>query len=140
MIEKFEDLDLKPEDKPEDIDLKIQEKLGASLSNIRNALSSHIQENATNIADKCQNHVLILNWEENTEYNSCMDNAEEISQFLKQECFKPEYWDLSYISPVKANLIDFIFYCNIVDSDNALCGHVLVSFAGRIKHVFAQSE
>lgn len=140
MIEKFEDLDLKPEDKDEDIDVKVQEKLGTSLSNITNALSAYVQESAGDIADKCQNHVLILDWEDNQEYNSCMDNAEEIAQFLRKECFKPEHWRLSYISLVKSNLIDFIYYCNIVDSENALCGHVLVSFAGRIKHVFVQSE
>lgn len=133
MIEKFEDFGFVTEDKQEQIDAKVQEKLGISLHNMCEALSASIQENADKISEN------IINMAPYGDYDKFTEDPIKMSDFLKIEAHKPENWKLNYIEMVDDSLIKFAFLCTAIDDGETFEGLVYVSKSGKIRHSFGQS-
>lgn len=136
MIEKFEDLDLQTEDTMEQVDTKVQEKLGLSVADMRQALSAHVIDKAESLTHE------FVNFAPLGDYGNLLEDNDSMAEFLKTEGHKPEHWKLYgvRVSDVNPNLLSFNFSNDAVDDGEIFQGFVFVSFQGKIKHAFAQGE
>ena len=141
MIEKFEDLkldDLKlDETLDEKLDLILKEKLDLTISVLQNSLSNWLQNNAEKLA------LTLPNIAPKGDYEHLLEDNDSMSEFLKNEAHKPEYWKVVCIRAdknPKLNLIIFDFDNTAVDDGGMLKGLVFVSMQGKIKHTFAQGD
>jgi hypothetical protein len=136
MIEKMEDLDLQVEDTMEQVQQKIQEKLGVSILELQQALSNHVVEKAESLTHEFVNIAPL------GDYSKLLEDNDSMAEFLKTEGHKPEHWILYgvRVSDVNPNLLSFNFTNDAVDDGEIFQGFVFVSFQGKIKHAFAQGE
>lgn len=136
MIEKFEDLDLKQEDKMEDVEQKIQEKLGVSIPEMREKLSSYVLEHAEELTHEFANIAPL------GDYSKLMEDNDSMSTFLKTEAYKTDHWKLFGVRQhdTQPTLIVFEFRNHAVDDGENFEGFVFVSKAGKIRHAFAQGD
>lgn len=136
MIEKLEDLDLQVEDSMEQVEVKVQEKLGISVMEMRAALSSHVVEKAESLTHEFVNIAPL------GDYGALLEDNDSMAEFLKTEAHKPEHWQLYGVrtSDVNPNLLSFNFSNDSVDDGDVFQGFVFVSLQGKIKHAFAQGE
>lgn len=143
MIEKWADLELHedPETKALEnfestVDVKIQEKLGVSLSQLREKISAYVVEQAPLLAEDFANIAPL------GDYSELIEDPEAIIQFLKTEASKVEHWKLSRleVSPIHSDLLVFEFNNKSIDEGNICSGFAYVSFQGKIKHAFAQGD
>lgn len=138
MIEKVSDLDLdqlNPEDDGflEQLELKIKEKLGLSIEEIKASLSLAIINNAEEMALECPSIAPY------GKYDTLLEDNDSMTDFFKKESSKTENMTLSYIEQDSKfeNLIKFVFINSSVDH---LQGTVFVSKAGTIKHSYPRIE
>lgn len=136
MIEKFSELDLQPEDEMEVIEQKVKEKLGISIEEMRQALSSYVIENAEELTHEFVNMAPL------GDYSKMLEDNDSMSEFLKTEAHKPEHWHLYSVRQSDANaaLISFDFKNKAIDDGEIFSGFVFVSKSGKIRHAFAQGE
>lgn len=136
MIEKFEDLDLKDDDKMEDIEKKIQEKMGVSVDEMRQALSVYVVDHAEELTHEFVNMAPL------GDYSKLLEDNDSMAEFLKTEGHKPEHWMLYSVrlSDYNKTLISFDFKNKSVDDGDIFSGFVFVSMSGKIRHTFAQGE
>jgi hypothetical protein len=109
MIEKFEDLDLQDVDTMEQVADKIREKLGVSIEEMQQALSSHVVEKAEALTHEFVNIAPL------GDYSKLLEDNDSMAEFLKTEGHKPEHWVLYGVrqSDVNENLISFKFFNKI---------------------------
>lgn len=134
MIEKLEDLGIVEKDKEEDIDKKIQEKLGLGLTELKQALSLSIQEKADElVAD-------IINIVPFGDYSKILEDKADMAKFMREEAIDPKHWQLYVVEVTEHGMIKFMFVCTAVDDGDTMQGLVFVSNSGKIRHAFAQSS
>lgn len=133
MIEGMKDLDVKPKDTDEEIDRKIQEKLGITLAQITDVISKSMVIEAEVICEE------LMNIAPYGKYEELMEEIPDMVKFLKEECVKPESWRLHSISDYEG-LVRFTFYSKAVDDGDALKGFAFVNCEGKITHGFARSD
>lgn len=136
MIESIADLELKDEDKAEDVDKKIQEKLGITVLEMQEKLSAYVKENAEELTHEFVNIAPL------GKYDELLEDNDSMADFLKSEAHKPEHWLLYSIRQNESNqaLISFDFKNAAVDEGQSMEGFVFVSKSGKIRHAFAQGE
>lgn len=136
MIEKFEDLGLEPHNLLEEVEPKIQEKLGLTIQEMKEAISASVIENADELATEFVNIAPL------GDYSKLLEDNEEMAEFLKTEAHKAEHWHLSGIRVLdeKKKILTFYFDNDSVDDGDLFKGFAYVSFEGKIKHAFAQGE
>jgi hypothetical protein len=136
MIEKFEDLDLKDEDTIEQVEVKVQEKLGLSIIDMKTALSEAVIKGAEELT------LEFVNMAPLGDYSRLLEDNDSMAEFLKSEGHKTEHWKLYGVKTCNSNdkLITFEFANLSVDEGEALQGFVYVSVQGKIKHAFAQNS
>lgn len=134
MIEKLEDLGFLEEDTIEQIDVKLQEKLGVSIATLQEPLSRYMVENAEVLTHDFPNVAPM------GDYSKLLEDNDGIAEFFKTEGHKPEHWKLDGInlSEVVKTLLTFEFHNVAIDDGESCSGFVYVSFDGKIKHAFAQ--
>ena len=134
MIEGLGDLKIKPKDKEEDIDIKVQDGLGISLLEMKEYLSNELLLNADTIAKD------LINIAPLGDYDKLMENAEEMADFLKTEGIKTEHWKLAGVKDIQDQMLQFRFLSKAVDQGDTFEGFVVVSFNGSICHAFCQGD
>jgi len=136
MIEKFSDLELKDAQTAEDVDSLLKEKLGISLDEMRQSLSTAVLSSASDLAETMFNIAPL------GDYSKLLEDQPSMVAFIKEEAHKAEHWKLvsASISPVKQSLIVFTFNNQSIDDGDVMKGYAYVSFQGKIKHAFAQCE
>ena len=134
MIEEFKDLELEEKDKEEDIDRKVQEKLGISLAEIRKALSVSVQERAEEIVGG------MINLAPHGDYDKLTEDKAEMAKFLRTEAHELEHWKLNYMDMKSDGLLHFAFLNSAIDEGDNFTGSVFVSKNGKIRHAFAYGD
>lgn len=137
MIEKVEDLDLKPENTFEEMLVILQEKLGISVNEMQMALSASVQEKAHALTHEFTNIAPM------GDYSKLLEDNDSMAEFLHTEAHKPEHWVLSTFRTnggTGPEMLKFTFKNFAVDDGEAMSGFVFVSFNGKIKHAFAQGN
>jgi hypothetical protein len=136
MIEKLEDLELSHDDEMETIEKKIQDKLGISVNEMRQALSAWTMEHAEELTQDFVNMAPL------GDYSKLLEDNDSMAEFLKAEAHKPEHWMLYSVRTSDANkaLLSFDFKNDAVDDGDIFSGFVFVSLSGKIRHAFAQGE
>ncbi len=136
MIESLADLELKEDDKAEDVDKKIQEKLGLSLVEMQQILSQYVLEHAEELTHDFANIAPL------GDYSKLLEDNDGMAEFLKTEAHKPEHWRLYSVRQNETNqtLISFDFLNDAVDEGRSFEGFVFVSKSGKVRHAFAQGE
>jgi hypothetical protein len=136
MIESIADLGLDEADKVEDIEKKLQEKLGITVKEMQEHLSSYVKEHAEELTHE------FVNIAPMGKYDELLEDNDSMAEFLKTEAHKPEHWLLYSIRQNETNqtLISFDFKNAAVDEGESMEGFVFVSKSGKIRHAFAQGE
>jgi hypothetical protein len=134
MIETFKDLVGDDAKTPEDIDKRLQEKLGIGLGAMSEALCVYLKEKAEEVAEDC------FSIAPYGDYSKMVEDKVEMAKFLREEAAKPEHWKLDFLEVKKKDdkLIEFVFVNSSVDDGDILKGFVFVGFSGIIRHAFAQ--
>jgi hypothetical protein len=152
MIEKFEDLgfgalDEEVEGEPAPTSIEeynnqrmakaeaiIKEKLGLSVDELKQRLSSYVVANAEELT------LTLVNIAPLGDYSKLLEDNDGMAEFLKSEAHKVEHWKLNKISPSDVNdkLLSFEFANDSIDDGESFQGFVFVSFQGKIRHAFAQ--
>jgi len=136
MVEKFADLGLDKADSIEEVEKKIQEMLGVSVLEMRQALSSYVLDKAEDLTHE------FVNVAPMGDYGKLLEDNDSMADFFKTEAHKTEHWLLKEVAPSDVNkeLITFRFANDAVDDGDIFTGFVYVSMLGKIKHAFAQGE
>lgn len=145
MIEKFEDLELdsiKSETESDvdtmvqQIDARLQEKLGVSFAGLKQALSEYVLAHAEELTHE------FVNIAPYGDYGKLLEDNDSMAEFFKTEGHKVENWEVQGLTPhdVHKNLITFHFANKSVDDGDVFQGFVYVSFQGKIRHAFAQNS
>jgi len=129
MITEFEDLGLLEKDTPEDIDKKIQEKLGLSFNMMYEKLSNYINHHIDDVM------VGMINIAPYEDYEELIEDHYGMVNFLKTEVVKGENWKLDMVDSRNGSL-HFRFLSTAVDDGTTFKGVVVVSFSGKILHTF----
>jgi len=133
-MESFKDLVGEDAKTPEDIDKKVQEKLGIGLREMAGALCDALQRRAEEVGTDCYSIAPY------GDYGKLIEDPEQIVKFLREEAAKVENWKLDFLEVKKKDdkLIEFVFINSAVDDGDVLKGFVFVGFSGNIRHAFAQ--
>jgi len=136
MIEDFKDLELDDVDTIEKAEEKIQEKLGVTFLQLKQALSEYVLAHAEELTHE------FVNMAPYGDFSKLLEDNDSMAEFLKMEAHKPENWLVQGLTPsdVQKNLISFHFANKSVDDGDVFEGFVYVSFTGKIKHAFAQGN
>lgn len=134
MIEKFEDLEIGEEDEEDAVAIKVKDKLGLSLEEMKNALKVFLLSNADRMAED------MMNIAPYGDYGELIEDKAPMSKFLQEDVSKIENWKLNYIKSGKDSNISFIFLSSAVDDGDVFRGFVVVSFSGKILHTFCQGD
>ena len=136
MIEKFEDLDLENAETAEQVDEKLQEKLGINLAELKEHLAGYVVGHAEEMTHE------FTNIAPHGDYSKILEDNDSMATFLKDEASKPEQWHLQglTVSDIQKNLLQFHFANKAVDDGTTCEGFVYVSFQGKVKHAFAQGN
>lgn len=136
MVEKFADLGLEKAETVEQAEQMVQEKLGISFLEMREALSSYVISKAEELTHEFVNIAPL------GDYGKLLEDNDSMAEFLKTEAHKPEHWEIQAVRPsdVQKELISFEFGNNAVDDGDIFKGFVYVSLQGKIKHAFAQGD
>ena len=129
--------DLNKDNYDEDtVAVKIQNKLGTSLLQMKEAISSSVISRAEELSLDFINIAPLGN------YGNLLEDSDSMINFLKTEGHKSEHWKLQNIFPNSINkeLISFYFSNMAVDDGTTLKGIAFVTKSGKIKHAFAQVE
>ncbi|WP_143507984.1 hypothetical protein [Ectopseudomonas mendocina] len=120
----------------EAVEQKLQEKLGLSVQEMREALSKYTVDNAERLTHEFVNMAPL------GDYSKLLEDNDSMAEFLKTEAHKPEHWQLFgvRVSDVNSGLLSFNFSNDSIDDGDVFNGFVFVSMQGKIKHAFAQGE
>lgn len=134
MVDKFADLGLDKAESAEEAEKLIQEKLGLSVAEMKQALSNYVVANAEELT-----HTLV-NIAPLGDYGKLLEDNDSMAEFLKTEAHKVEHWELhaARTTDVRNDLLSFEFSNDAIDEGESFQGFVFVSFQGKIKHAFAQ--
>jgi hypothetical protein len=126
----------KEEYEEEKVALKIQEKLGTSLFQMKETISAYVIAHAEELTLEFPNIAPL------GDYGKLIENNDDMTEFLKTEGHKPEHWKLHTIllSDVNKELLSFHFWNTGVDDGTTFQGFCFTTKTGKIKHVFAQVE
>lgn len=132
--EVLKDINTDKEQKIEELDKLLQEKLHVSLTQCTEALAESLKERADEFVEEL---VTVAPY---GDYGKLLEYPELISKFLKEEAYKPENWVLELLGArsEKDQLIELVFRNKAVDDGEMLKGYVLVGLSGTIRHVFPQ--
>jgi hypothetical protein len=149
MIESVKELDLEFEEEDKKLtieeflklvesklDAKLTEKLGISLTEIKQSISDSLLITAD------QQALDILNVAPYDDYGDFLEDAPSIAKFLKTDVTKLENWKFKSLSedPKDKSHLKVKFYSKAVDDGKTFSGIVLISKSGKIKHAFTQHE
>lgn len=136
MVEKFADLGLEKAESIEEAEKMIQEKLGITSLEMKQALSNYVVDKAESLTHEFVNIAPL------GDYGKLLEDNDGMAEFLKTEAHKPEHWELQAVraSDVNENLLSFEFGNKAVDDGDIFKGFVFVSLQGKIKHAFAQGD
>lgn len=118
------------------VGLKIQEKLGVSLMEMKEVLSKSVQDRAEEMT------LELVNIAPFGDYEKMIEDNDGMAEFLKAEAHKVEHWKLEAIevSPLNKELLSFVFKNPSIDDGETFQGFVFVSKSGKIRHGFARVE
>lgn len=135
MIESFKELTFEGCKTDEDIETRLQEKLGLSLKACQEALSNYLLINAAEVVPDLPSVAPY------GDYDKLMEDPEQIQLFLENEAYKPENWNIVFFYARKEQdkLAEFVFYNKAVDEGDVLKGYVYVGVSGKIRHAFSQA-
>lgn len=136
MIEKFSDLELEKVETEAEVSALLFEKLGISISEMKKALSSAVIASAYELTHEMTNIAPL------GDYSNLLEDNDSMAEFLHTEAHKEEHWLLEQanVSDVQSTLLVFKFGNNAIDDGTVFKGFVYMSFQGKIKHAFAQTE
>lgn len=136
MIESYDELNLSQDDSLEQVDAKLVEKLGITLSYLQNSLSEYMQKKSDSLAKE------FVNIAPNGDYINILEDSESISNFLKSKASSPENFKLREIklNATKNNLVSFEFSNAAIDNGDSCTGFAYVNFAGKLRHSFVKGE
>jgi hypothetical protein len=138
MIKSFDEFGLLPDDKQEDIERKIQEKLGITFQEMHIKLAEYIESNIDDILDG------LINIAPHGDYELLMEiedgDREKMKKFLLSDVTRSEYWELERFNVSDSNDIKFVFSSKAVDAGDTFKGFVLVNFIGKILYAFCHGE
>jgi len=134
MIESFKDLEITKEDEAEDIEKKVQEKLGLSFSQMHERLANYINDNVDIVVAD------MINIAPYGDYGELLEEVDEMVTFLKSDVVKTENWKLEGVKSMNEQALQFRFASTAVDDGDTFKGFVVVSFAGKIQHAFCHGE
>lgn len=138
MIEKIEDLELDGLDSEEKFLERVKDKLGLTIEDLLKPIFNYIQENTLSLVQD------ISNIAPHGDYAQLLEEDEEMSFFLKEECSKSEHWKLySIISDTKIKdkpMVQFTFFCTAIDDGHSFKGFTFTSYSGKILHSFAHGD
>ena len=126
----------KDEYEEENVAIKIEEKLGTSLLQMKEAIGVAVIARAEEFTLEFANIAPLGDYEKLLEDNDLM------ADFLKTEAYKPQHWKLHTIlqSDVNKELLSFHFWNTGVDDGTTFQGFCFTTKTGKIKHAFAQVE
>jgi len=132
----FKELDLKDEDKREDVINKITAKLNLSHETLCEGISAFVKDHAEEFT------LEMLNIAPYGEYESLIEDEDNMAEFLKKEAVKLDNWKLVMIEPVSmdTSLIKFMYHNVAVDEGEVLRGFAIVSLSGKVRHAFANVD
>ncbi len=134
MIESYNDLEITKEDEAEDIEKKVQEKLGLSFNQMYERLADYINDNVDIVIED------MINIAPYGDYGELLEEVGGMVDFLKLEVIKPENWRLEGVKSMNEQALQFRFASEAVDDGDTFKGFVVVSFAGKIQHAFCHGE
>jgi hypothetical protein len=136
MIESFKDLTFEGCKTEEDADARLQEKLGLTLKECKEALSNSLLIRAEEVVPDLPSVAPY------GDYDKLMEDPEAIQKFLEEEAFKEENWEIVFFYARKEQdkLAEFVFYNKSVDDGDILKGFVYVGISGKIRHAFVQAS
>jgi hypothetical protein len=132
----FKELDIKDDDKREDVINKILTKLNLTTEQLCVGISDYLKAHAEELT------LEMLNIAPYGEYDSLIEDEDNMADFLKKESVKFENWELESIAPVgmDTSLIKFMFHNKSVDEGEVLRGFAIASLSGKIRHCFANVD
>ena len=135
-MEDFKELDFQIDNTEEQIEEKIQEKLGIGLNDLRSALSTYVVDKAEELTHQFTNIVPY------GDYEKMLEDNDSMAAFLRDEASKSENWKLQWLEITKTEvpMLHFCFINTAVDEGEGFTGNVYVGLNGKIKHVFAQGD
>lgn len=135
MIESFKDLTFEGCKTEEDADARLQEKLGLTLKECKEALSNSLLIRAEEVVPDLPSVAPY------GDYDKLMEDPEVIQKFLEEEAFKEENWEIVFFYARKEQdkIAEFVFYNKSVDDGDILKGFVYVGVSGKIRHAFIQA-
>lgn len=136
MISDFKELELLEGAGIEKWDAEIKEKLGIQVIDLQNSISEYVKNKAEELS------LTFVNIAPMGDYGLLLEDNDSMTDFLRTEASKAEYWKLMTVidNPNNHALLQFTFLCTAVDDGDVLKGHVFVSKSGIIRHAFAQNN
>lgn len=133
-MEDFKELDLLPEDTEETVEVKLKEKVGIGLADLRAALRTYVVNKAEELTHDFQNITPY------GDYEKILEDNDSMATFLRDEASKSENWKLIWIQTtnVAVPMLQFCFSNTAVDEGEGFVGNVYLGLNGKIKHAFAQ--
>ena len=136
-MEDFKEFDLSKLEGVEQIEAYIQEKMGASFSEIKARLSANAKDKAEELTHEFTNIAPY------GEYDKILEDNDSMADFLRAEAAKDENWILESLEVVKTggqDCLQCMFVNKAVDDGTSLEGHVWLSKSGKIRHSFVQGN
>lgn len=135
MIESFKDLTFEGCKTEEDAAARLQEKLGLTLQECKEALSNSLVIRAEEVVEDLPSCAPYADWDK------LMEDPADIQKFLEEEASKPENWEIIFFYARKEQdkVAEFVFYNKAVDDGDILKGYVYVGLSGKIRHAFCQA-
>jgi len=135
MVDNFKEININDIKDTEDIDKVLQEKIGLSLADCAQALSTSLTSRASEVV------VDMINLAPYGKYDQLTEDKEVMAKFLIEEASKPEHWKLQYLNYKKdGKLMEMVFFNSSVDDGDILKGFVFVGVSGKIRHSFCQAQ
>lgn len=130
----LKDINSDEEQKTEDLDKILQEKLHVSLAQCTEALSVSLKERAEEFVEE------LVTVAPHGDYSKLLEEPASILKFLQEEAYKPENWTLELLGArsEKDQLIELVFRNKAIDDGEMLKGYVFVGLSGNIRHAFPQ--
>lgn len=135
----IQDMGISGKETPEEIEAKIEEKLGLKMDDLRQALEACTKEHVEELG---KDFITLAPY---GDYGKLLEDENQIAAFLKEEASLAKNWTLSYLEQTDTRLVselllEFVFDNSAMDPDEALRGLVYVGAGGKIKHVFVRIQ
>lgn len=118
------------------LDTVFAEKLGISLTALKEIVSKSLSERASQVVQEMARLVPF------DDYDRMIEDRDQMAEFLQTEATKTEHWHFYSIDQDKknVNLLQFMFFNKAVDDGHVLQGVVYTNKSGVVRHSFVQVD